>query len=146
MDHDSRSTAPRFDPSSTIAHNFRPLSHHELNGFGGMGKGMSVHIAPDGRCILWLAHENAPKNFTGVDVSDSSPTVFPRRFSSTPRSWYFRPGRTKGIVPIDLPYPRDIGMLSSDRLGVYATHVRALMQDSAPAARVGERGAVFVAA
>ncbi len=45
-----------------------------------------------------------------------------------------RPGMTKGIVPIDLPYPRDIGMLSSDRLGVYAAHVRSLMQDGTPAA------------
>jgi hypothetical protein len=62
--------APRFDPSSTIAHNFKLLSHHELNGFGGMGEGMSVQIASDGRRILWLAHESAPKNFTGVDVSD----------------------------------------------------------------------------
>lgn len=44
-----------------------------------------------------------------------------------------RPGHTKGIVPIDLPYPRDIGMLSSDRLGVYATQVRALMEDGMPA-------------
>jgi hypothetical protein len=24
----------------------------------------------DGRRILWLAHESAPKNFTGVDVTD----------------------------------------------------------------------------
>ena len=31
---------------------------------------MSVQIAPDGRRILWLAHESAPKNFTAVDVSD----------------------------------------------------------------------------
>ncbi len=31
---------------------------------------MSIQIAPDGRRILWLAHESAPKNFTGVDVSD----------------------------------------------------------------------------
>ena len=45
-----------------------------------------------------------------------------------------RPGKTKGVVPIDLLYPRDIGMLSSDRLGVYAAQVRALMEDGAPAA------------
>jgi hypothetical protein len=31
---------------------------------------MSIQIAPDGRRILWLAHESAPKNFTAVDVSD----------------------------------------------------------------------------
>ena len=50
--------------------NFRQLSHHELNGFGGMGEGMAIQIAKDGRRILWIAHESAPKNFTGIDVSD----------------------------------------------------------------------------
>ena len=40
------------------------------DGFGGMGEGMSIAIAKDGRRIIWLAHESAPKNFTGVDVSD----------------------------------------------------------------------------
>jgi hypothetical protein len=35
-----------------------------------MGEGLSVQIAKDGRRILWLAHESAPKNFTAVDVSD----------------------------------------------------------------------------
>src|SRR5215831_17871944 len=53
-----------------ITWNFKLLSHHMLDGFGGMGEGMSIQIAPDGRRILWLAHESAPKNFTGVDVSD----------------------------------------------------------------------------
>lgn len=65
-----------YQPKSWIANNFKLLSHHELNGFGGMGEGMSIQIAPDGRRILWLAHESAPKNFTGVDVSDPrSPRV-----------------------------------------------------------------------
>jgi hypothetical protein len=49
---------------------FKLLAHTDLNGFGGMGEGMAVQIAPDGRRIIWLAHESAPKNFTGVDVSD----------------------------------------------------------------------------
>jgi hypothetical protein len=53
-----------------VAWNFKLLAHHELDGFGGMGEGMSIQIAPDGRRILWLAHESAPKNFTAVDVSD----------------------------------------------------------------------------
>src|SRR5918993_619086 len=56
--------------TGTVARNFRLISHHELNGFGGMGEGMSIQIAPDGRRILWLAHESAPKNFTAVDVSE----------------------------------------------------------------------------
>ena len=50
--------------------NFRLLAHHELNGFGGMGEGLSIQMAGDGRRILWAAHESAPKNFTGIDVTD----------------------------------------------------------------------------
>jgi hypothetical protein len=56
--------------SEPVAWNFKLLAQHELAGFGGMGEGMSIQIAPDGRRILWLAHESAPKNFTAVDVSD----------------------------------------------------------------------------
>ncbi|MBX9701008.1 MAG: hypothetical protein K2X74_16340 [Acetobacteraceae bacterium] len=50
--------------------NFRLLAQHALNGFGGMGEGLAIQIAKDGRRILWCAHESAPKNFTAVDVSD----------------------------------------------------------------------------
>jgi hypothetical protein len=50
--------------------NFKLLAHHELDGFGGMGEGLSIQIADDGRRILWMAHESAPKNFTAMDVSD----------------------------------------------------------------------------
>jgi hypothetical protein len=50
--------------------NMRLLAHHELEGFGGIGEGMAMQLARDGRRILWLAHESAPKNFTGVDVTD----------------------------------------------------------------------------
>jgi hypothetical protein len=57
-------------PSDSIEWNFKLLAHHELAGFGGMGEGMSIQIAKDGRRIIWLAHESAPKNFTAVDVSD----------------------------------------------------------------------------
>lgn len=56
--------------SSSDTWNFKLLAHDNLHGFGGMGEGMSVQIANDRRRILWLAHESAPKNFTGVDVSD----------------------------------------------------------------------------
>src|SRR5256714_15561476 len=60
------------DPHSpeTVTWNFKLLAHHELEGFGGIGEGMAMQIARDGRRILWLAHESAPKNFTGVDVTD----------------------------------------------------------------------------
>ena len=66
-----------------VTWNFKLLSHNLLGGFGGMGEGMSVQIAPDGRRIIWLAHESAPKNFTAVDVSD--------------------PRKPKEVVQTDLP-------------------------------------------
>jgi hypothetical protein len=50
--------------------NMKLLSHDTLEGFGGVGEGMSLQVAKDGRRIMWLAHEGPPKNFTGVDVSD----------------------------------------------------------------------------
>ncbi|WP_457940359.1 LVIVD repeat-containing protein [Mesorhizobium sp. 10J20-29] len=65
--------------------NFKLLSHHTLDGFGGMGEGMSVQIAKDGRRILWLAHESAPKNFTGLDVTN--------------------PLKPRVVVQTDLPQP-----------------------------------------
>jgi len=64
---------------------FRFLAQHELNGFGNLGEGMAIQIARDGRRILWLAHETAPKNFTAVDVSD--------------------PRAPKLVVQTDLPEP-----------------------------------------
>jgi hypothetical protein len=62
-------TAAKSAPAPIIE-GFKLLAHHDLNGFGGLGEGMAIQIAPDGRRILWLAHESAPKNFTAVDVSD----------------------------------------------------------------------------
>jgi hypothetical protein len=62
------------------------LSHHTLNGHGGMGEGMSLQLARGGRRVLWLAHESAPKNFTAVDVTD--------------------PRKPEVIVQTDLPHAR----------------------------------------
>jgi hypothetical protein len=61
------------------------LAQHTLNGYGGMGEGMSLQVKGDRR-ILWLAHESAPKNFTGVDVSE--------------------PRKPKVIVQTDLPHTK----------------------------------------
>src|SRR5690242_17868300 len=56
--------------SDTLIWNLRQLAHHSLDGFGGMGEGMSMQLTKDGRRILWMAHESAPKNYTAVDVTD----------------------------------------------------------------------------
>ncbi|MDQ2780044.1 MAG: hypothetical protein M3Y32_10860, partial [Pseudomonadota bacterium] len=69
-------STPRTRGDQPLALNMKLLSHHELEGFGGMGEGIAMQLADDGRRILWMAHESAPKNFTGVDVSDPrSPRV-----------------------------------------------------------------------
>src|ERR671920_909985 len=74
--HQQITTHNRVIMPDQIEWNFKLIAHHELQGFGGMGEGMSIQIAKDGRRIIWLAHESAPKNFTAVDVSDPrSPKV-----------------------------------------------------------------------
>ncbi len=50
--------------------NMRLISHHDLNGFGNIGEGVHLHVTGDGRRILYLAHESAPKDITSVDVTD----------------------------------------------------------------------------
>lgn len=62
--------SPRARADQPMALNMKLLAHHEINGFGGMGEGIAMQQADDGRRILWMAHEAAPKNFTGVDVTD----------------------------------------------------------------------------
>ena len=61
---------PLTQTGEPITWNFKLLAQNDLGGFGGMGEGMAVQVAKDGRRIIWLAHESAPKNFTAVDVSD----------------------------------------------------------------------------
>lgn len=78
------SQASRAD--QTLARNMKLLAHHELAGFGGMGEGMAMQKTRDGRRILWMAHESAPKNFTAVDVTD--------------------PRAPKLVVQTDLPHAR----------------------------------------
>ena len=43
-----------------MARNMKLLAQHELDGFGGLGEGIAMQQADDGRRILWLAHESAP--------------------------------------------------------------------------------------
>jgi len=56
--------------AAQLALNMKLIAHNELAGFGGVGEGINMQKTKDGRRILWLAHESAPKNFTGLDVTD----------------------------------------------------------------------------
>ena len=53
-----------------LSKNMTLIDHNDLAGFGGVGEGMALQVAPDGRRILWIAHEGPPKNFSGIDVTD----------------------------------------------------------------------------
>src|SRR3979490_261221 len=46
------------------------VTRRKMRGECRLGEGMGMQLARDGRRILWLAHESAPKNFTAVDVTD----------------------------------------------------------------------------
>ena len=82
--------------AAQLALNMKLIAHNELAGFGGVGEGINMQKAKDGRRILWMAHESAPKNFTGVDVTD--------------------PRNPKMIVQTDLPHA-DVRSNSLDVVG-----------------------------
>jgi hypothetical protein len=50
----------------------RLIGHNDLGGFGNGGEGLGLQQTADGRRVLYIAHESAPKNFTVVDVTDPS--------------------------------------------------------------------------
>lgn len=88
--------SPQAQASQTLSWNMKLISHNELSGFGGVGEGINMQKTADGRRILWLAHESAPKNFTGVDVTD--------------------PKSPKVVVQTDLPH-KDVRSNSLDVVG-----------------------------
>ncbi|MEJ5990689.1 hypothetical protein WG902_11870 [Ramlibacter sp. PS3R-8] len=63
-------SSPGSRADQTLSLNMTLLAQHELEGYGGLGEGVALQLTKDGRRILWLAHESAPKNFSGVDVTD----------------------------------------------------------------------------
>ena len=64
--------------------NMRLIGHNMLDGFGNGGEGFGLKQLPDGRRILFVAHESGPKDFTVLDVT--------------------RPDEPKVIAQIDLPH------------------------------------------
>jgi hypothetical protein len=66
------------------AKNMKLISQDNCLGYGGIGEGIALQKTKDGRRVLWLAHESAPKNFTGIDVTD--------------------PKKPKVIIQTDLPH------------------------------------------
>ena len=61
----------RADPIPPVAEasNMRIIGHSDLNGAGKGGEGLALRRYPDGRRVLFLAHESAPMCFTVIDVT-----------------------------------------------------------------------------
>ena len=53
--------------------NMKLISHVDLQGHNNIGEGVDLHQTANGRRILYLAHESAPKDFT-VSTSPTWPT------------------------------------------------------------------------
>ena len=102
-----KTATPAGRADQTLSLNMKLLAHHALAGHGGLGEGISMQLTGDGRRILWLAHEAAPKNFSGVDVTD--------------------PRNPKLIVQTDLPHMK----LRSNSLDVVGNIMAVAYQASA---------------
>lgn len=82
--------------NGAAAKNMRLIGHTDLGGYGNGGEGLALQTTKDGRRVLYIAHESAPKNFSVVDVSDPrSPSL---------------------LTQIDLPH-RDMRSNSLDAVG-----------------------------
>ena len=63
-------TAHAYDPMSAAeASNMRIVGYSDLKGAGKGGEGLALQQYPDGRRILYLAHESAPMCFSVIDVT-----------------------------------------------------------------------------
>src|SRR4029079_2898538 len=56
-------------PRVAEASNMQVIGHSDLNGAGKGGEGLALRQYPDGRRMLFLAHESAPMCFSVIDVT-----------------------------------------------------------------------------
>src|ERR1700748_1219329 len=56
-------------PAVQSASNMQIIGHSDLNGAGHGGEGLALRQYPDGRRVLFLAHESAPMCVSLIDVT-----------------------------------------------------------------------------
>src|ERR1700742_2294901 len=56
-------------PPVAEASNMTIIGHSDLNGAGKGGEGLALKQYPDGRRVLYLAHESAPMCISVIDVT-----------------------------------------------------------------------------
>ncbi len=66
----------KYDPFKPFAaKNMKMVGYNDLGGVGKGGEGLALRQYPDGRRILFLAHESGPACFSVVDVTDPAKPV-----------------------------------------------------------------------
>jgi hypothetical protein len=100
-------------PAVQSASNMRIIGHSDLNGAGHGGEGLALRQYPDGRRVLFLAHESAPMCVSIVDVT--------------------KPEDPKVITQIPVPAPQ----LRCNSLGLSGTTMTVAHQTDKP----GQAGA-----
>src|SRR5215469_16338156 len=65
--------------------NMRLLAQHDLNGHGDGGEGLAMQQLPDGRRILYLAHEGTETCVSIIDVSNPKSPVLVNQLPSPGR-------------------------------------------------------------
>ncbi len=58
-------------PAVQSASNMQIVGHSDLNGAGKGGEGLALKQYPDGRRVLFLAHESGPMCVSVVDVTQA---------------------------------------------------------------------------
>ena len=95
-------------PAVQSASNMEIIGHSDLNGAGHGGEGLALRQYPDGRRVLFLAHESAPMCVSIIDVT--------------------RPEDPKGITQIPNPAPQ----LRCNSLGLAGTTMTVASQTDKP--------------
>ncbi len=79
------------------ARNMELVGHNDLNGGGDGGEGLALHLWPDGRRILYLAHEAPERCLSIVDVTrPEAPALLNQLPLSCARSHALQFARTLG--------------------------------------------------
>ncbi|HTH95915.1 MAG TPA: hypothetical protein VL574_00785, partial [Stellaceae bacterium] len=76
-DTPAKAGAPaKYNPFKPFAaKNMKVIGYNDLGGVGKGGEGMAMRKYPDGRRILFLAHESEPACFSVLDVTDPTKPV-----------------------------------------------------------------------
>src|SRR5262249_16487493 len=71
--------------ASSESKNMRLLAQHDLNGHGDGGEGLAIQQLPDGRRLLYLAHEGTETCVSIIDVTNPKSPVLVNQLTSAGR-------------------------------------------------------------